>query len=332
MVSGTWNWNWNNQFDTVLSVPWLTGFGKRNASQWGTVVSGIKIVTDSAADIPAELAEELGIEIVPLLIHIDGHAYRANVDLSTEQFYMQIQDGAQKFAASSPSPVVFEHLYRRLAFEYDHVFSIHLSSRLGEVYRSAIQACAKLPASLTRIELIDSKSASMGMGIVVLAAAQAARDGASPGEIRHLINAMMQHTHVVFFVDTMEFLEHSGKLSLASSVVSSMHRIKPLMILDDGEIVPYERTRTRAKAIEGLYTFIEDFPQVQDVTVLYATTPEDVEKLLDKVEPVFPRERVQIAQFGPSTAIHLGPGAMGIAVFEGIEDERLQELGGPVLS
>lgn len=283
-------------------------------------MSSMKIVTDSTADIPPQIAEELGIEIVPLLLRIDDQVYRANIDISNDTFYMLLQDGVHSFSASSPAPVVFEQLYRRLAVEYDHVFSIHLSSRLGEVYRATTHACAKLPASLTRIELIDSKSASMGLGTVVIAAARAAAEGASPAEVRKLINTMMQHTHVVFFVDTMEYLEVSGQLSLASSVISSMQRIKPLMILDDGDIVPYERTRTRAKAIEGLYTFIEDFPQVQEVTVLYATTPEDVEKLLDKVEPVFPRDRVQIAQFSPSTAIHLGPGAMGVAVFEGMDD------------
>ncbi len=292
-------------------------------------MSSVKIVTDSSADIPPALAHELGIEIVPLLIHIDGQVYRADIDISSERFYMLLQDGVHSFATTAPAPVVFEHLYRRLALEYGHIISMHLSSRLGGIYKSAAQACAKLPASLTRIELIDSKSSSMGLGIVVLAAAKAARDGATPLEIRHLVNTMMQHTHVVFFVDTMDHLEISGQLSLAPPVIGSMQRIKPLLIVDDGELVPYERTRTRAKAIEGLYTFIEDFPQVQEVTVLYATTPEDVEKLLDKVEPVFPRDRVQIVQFSSSTSIHLGPGAMGVAVFEGMDDlEAVRKSGG----
>jgi DegV family protein with EDD domain len=125
---------------------------------------------------------------------------------------------------------------------------------------------------------------------------------------------------VVFFVDTMEYLERGGRLTVAASVLGSMQRIKPLMILDEGEIVPYERTRTRAKAIEGLYTFIEDFPRVQEVVALYSTTPEDIEKLLEKVEPIFPPERVQAVQFSPSIAAHLGPGAMGVAVFEGLEE------------
>jgi DegV family protein with EDD domain len=168
--------------------------------------------------------------------------------------------------------------------------------------------------------VIDSKSASMGLGAIVLAAARAARDGMHPEQVARLINRMIQHTHVIFFVDTIELLEKGGRLSVGAAVLSSMQRTKPLLILDEGEIQAYERTRTRAKAIEGLFTFIEDFPNVQEVTALYATTPEDIDKLLEKVELIFPRERVQVAQFGPSIAAHVGPGAMGVVVFEGIED------------
>lgn len=282
-------------------------------------MASIKIVTDSTADIPLGLAHELGIEVVPMHLHIGDQTYRAGLDITNDQFYQLLQDGRMKASTSSPPGVVFEQLYRRLTPEYEHIFSLHVSGRLGSTCRVAQQARSRVPASASRIEVIDSKLASMGLGLVVTHTAQAVRDGASPAEVALLINNLMQHCHVVFFVDTIEYLEHTGRLSLATSVLGSMQRIKPLMLLDEGEIVPYERTRTRAKAIEGLYTFIEDFPRVQEVISLYATTPEDVEKLLEKVDPIFPRDQVQIMQFGPSIGAHLGPGAMGVAVFEGID-------------
>jgi DegV family protein with EDD domain len=282
-------------------------------------MASIKIVTDSTSDIPLSVAHELGIEIVPMHIHVGEQTFRAGLDITSEQFYPWMQDGRAKVTTSAPPPVVFEQLYRRLALEYEHIFSIHLSSRLGGTYRAAQQARARLPASATRTEIIDSKLASMGLGLVALHAARAVQAGAPASEVARLINALIQHCHVVFFVDTIEYLEHSGRLSLATAVLGSMQRIKPLLLLDEGEIVPYERTRTRAKAIEGLYTFIEDFPRVQEVIALYATTPEEVEKLLEKVDPIFPRDRVQIMQFGPSIGAHLGPGAMGAAVFEGLD-------------
>lgn len=284
-------------------------------------MANIKIITDSAADIPPDLARELGIEVVPVLLHVDEKMFRSGVDISDDQLLEMLASGHVRIQPSAPSSMVFEQVYRRLLGEVDHIFSIHVGARLGNVHANAAVARSRLPASTTRVELIDSKSASMGMGSVVIAAAKAAREGASPREISELIHAMIRHTHAVFFVDTMEYLEQSGRLTIASAVLGSMQRIKPLMILDEGEIVPYERTRTRAKAIEGLYTFVEDFPRVQEVIALYATSPEDIDKLLEKVEPIFPRERVQIARFGPGVAAHLGPGAMGVVVFEGLEED-----------
>jgi DegV family protein with EDD domain len=282
-------------------------------------MASIKIVTDSTSDIPLGVAHELGIEIVPMHLHVGEQTFRAGLDITSDQFYQSMQDGRAKVTTSAPPPVAFEQLYRRLTLEYEYIFSIHLSSRLGATYRAAQQARSRLPASATRTEIIDSKLASMGLGLVALHAARAVQAGAPAAEVSRLINALIQHCHVVFFVDTIEYLEQSGRLSLATAVLGSMQRIKPLMLLDEGEIVPYERTRTRAKAIEGLYTFIEDFPHVQEVIAMYATTPEDVEKLLEKVDPIFPRGQVQTMQFGPSIGANLWPGAMGAAVFEGLD-------------
>ncbi|MDZ4718236.1 MAG: DegV family protein [Roseiflexaceae bacterium] len=279
----------------------------------------IKIVTDSSCDIPAQVAQDLGIEVVPMHIQIGDQTFRAGSDITSEQFFPLLQDNRTKVTITAPPLVAFEQLYRRLALEYEYVFSIHMSSRLSNTYHTAQQARVRLPASATRTEILDSKLLSMGLGLVAIHAARAVRAGAGPAETAQLINLLIQHCHMVFFVDTIEYLEQGGRLSLATSVLGSMQRIKPLMLMDEGEIVPYERTRTRAKAIEGLYTFIEDFPRVREVVALYATTPEDVEKLLEKVDPIFPRGRVQIEQFGPSIGAYLGPGAMGVAVFEGIE-------------
>ncbi|MCS6880483.1 MAG: DegV family protein [Oscillochloridaceae bacterium] len=279
----------------------------------------IKIITDGSADIPPDVARELDIEVVPLIAHVNDRAYRIGIDVSDDLLYESLA-GWQRFKVSSPSAMQFEQVYRRWISEVDHIFSIHLGARLGDCMANAVAARSRLPASTTRLEVIDSKSASIGVGSVAIAAARAAREGATPEEVSRLIHATIRHTHAVFFVDTMEYLEQSGRLTIAGSVLGSMQRIKPLMILDEGEIVPYERTRTRAKALEGLFTFVEDFPRVQEVTVLYATTPEDVEKLLEKIAPVFPREQVQCMRFGPAVAAHLGPGAMGVVVFEGLEE------------
>lgn len=279
----------------------------------------IKIVTDSTSDIPESIARELDITVMPVYVHLGGQTFRSGRDITTEQFVRLLHEGDAHPTTSPPSPALFEQLYRDLTRDYDGVLSIHLSNRLGNVYRSALQARNRLPVSLTRVEVIDSMSVSMGLGMIVIEAAKLAKAGAPLREITDMVTQMVQHTHVVFFVDTIEYLERSERLGMATAVLGSMQRIKPLLILDEGEIVPYDRTRTRAKAIEGLYTFIEDFPHVERVAIMYSSAPEDVDKLLEKVDPIFPRENIEVVEFGPALITHLGPGAMGVAVYEGLD-------------
>ena len=277
----------------------------------------IKVVVDSTADIPAALREQYDITVVPVLAQFGNQTFRDDVDITRDEFYARLIASPEPPKTAAPSAGMFEEAFRRAAADGGEVLSISLAGALSGTYNAARQGAQLVEGA--RIVCVDSKTATMSFGFLAIHAAQAIRDGASAPEVALLINALIQHCHVVFFVDTIEYLEHTGRLSLATSVVGSMQRIKPLMLLDEGEIVPYERTRTRAKAIEGLYTFIEDFPHVQEVIALYSTTPEDVEKLLEKVDPIFPRDQVQIMQFGPSIGAHLGPGAMGAAVFEGLD-------------
>ncbi|ACL26476.1 DegV family protein [Chloroflexus aggregans] len=281
----------------------------------------MKVVTDGASDIPFDVTRELDIEVVPLSARIDDRLYRIGIDISEDQVYDLLFNGHDRVEIVKPTATTFEQLYRSLLGRYDYVFSIHLSHRLGTILSEAQAGRSRLPASNTRIEIIDSKLVGMGLGSIAIAAARAIRDGHTPAEVSELIGQTIRHTHTAFFVDTMEYLEQSGLLTFSSSLIGSMQRIKPLMILDEGEIVPYERTRTRAKAIEGLFTFVEDFPHVEDVIIHYATTPEDVEKLLEKLDPIFPRDRVQVSRMGPAIASRLGPGAMAVTVFEGFDEE-----------
>lgn len=277
----------------------------------------VKIVTDSTADIPPALLRELDIEVVPLYVNFGEETYRAGLDLTNEQFYRLLNESSIPPTTTAPPTIVFEQTYRRLAQRHEAIVSVHISSHLSIAYKAAAHARERLPVSLARIEVVDSHSASMGMGLTVIAAARMAKAGASIDEIVAQVHHRVQHTHSVFFVDTVEYLDRSGRVSMTNNIASSMSRIKPLLLIDEGHIVPYERTRTRAKAIDGLYTFVEDFPNVREIAVMYSTTPEDVDKLLDKLMLIFPRDQVLIAEYGPALGTHLGPGAMGVAAYEG---------------
>jgi DegV family protein with EDD domain len=280
-------------------------------------MASVKIITDSTADIPFSLVRELGIEVVPFYINIGQESYRAGIDITNEQFYRTFNNEEVHPTVTAPQTIAFEQTYRRLAQQHETIISIHLSSHLSTTYTAAAQARERLPISMARIDVIDSQSVSMGMGLTVIAAARMAKAGAPVHDILREVQHRIQHTHSAFFVDTIEHLERSGRINIPPHMLGSMSRIKPLMLINDGQIIPYERTRTRAKAIDGLFTFIEDFPGVNEVAITHSTTPEDVEKLLDKLMPIYPRERVLITEYGPATGVHLGPGAMGIAAYEG---------------
>lgn len=277
----------------------------------------VKIVTDSTSDVPPHLLRELDIEVIPLYINFGNDTYRDGIDIATESFSRLIAENREYPTTSAPPTIVFDQTYRRLARSYDGIISIHLSGHLSSAFKNAAQAREKLPPSLARIEVVDTHSASLGVGLTVIAAARMAKEGYGVDEILREVQHRVQHTHTLYFVDTMEYLERSGRLSLAAGLAGSMARIKPLLLLDQGHIVPYERTRTRAKAIDGLFTFVEDFPHVAEIAVVYGTTPEDVEKVLEKVSVVFPREQVLVGEYGAAIAAHLGPGAMGVVVYEG---------------
>ncbi len=277
----------------------------------------VKIVTDSTADIPAPLAQALGIEIVPIYIQVGSTSYHADVEISNEQLYRVMQERGSVPTTVAPTTTLFEQTYRRLAQSCDAIISVHLSSHLSSTCRAAQQARERLPVSLARIDVVDSHSASVGLGMTVLAAAQMAQEGTSVSEIVREVQYRVQHTHGVFFVDSIEYLERSGKVNGPVGSLGSMSRIKPLLLIDDGQVMLYERTRTRAKAIDGLFTFVEDFPNVHEIAITYSTSPEDVEKLLDKLSLVFPRDQVLVAPYGTAIGAYLGPGAVGVAVYEG---------------
>jgi len=281
-------------------------------------VSRIKIVSDSTADIPPELARELGIDIIPARIKFGDQSFRAGSELSNEQYYQIVGDGRLRPRFLPPHTDDIDKLFRRLTLQYDHIFSLHMPAQLTSNFRNVQSLPNRIPATATKIRVVDSKSFSAGLGMIVTQAAQAVQDGASPQEVEQLITDIIGQTHFVFFVDTIDMLEQAGCLEHSNQSLSILQRIKPLLLLDDGDIVLYERTRTRTKAIEGLATFVEDFPQVQGVTILYTSSMEDVEKFLERVEPVFPREQVSILQMGASSAAMLGSGAMGVAVYEGL--------------
>ncbi|MGC8873364.1 MAG: DegV family protein [Chloroflexia bacterium] len=273
----------------------------------------ICIVTDSAADIPPQLRRQLGIVVVPQNIHFGGERYRDGIDMDAGQFYARLQRGSWA-RISPPSEEVFEKLYRRLSEEYDAVLSVHVSSLLSETYLMASRARASLPPSTCRVETIDSLSVSMALGFVVIEAARTARAGFGVDEVIDRIHWMTRHSHLLLFCEDLNHLRRSSLFPV--SVVQQLARTKPLLVLNEGSFLIYERPRTRLRALDGLYSFIEDFPEMRAIAVLYSTTPEDVGALLERIDLIYPRQKIIVTRYGPFLGSLIGPGGMAVAVYE----------------
>lgn len=278
-------------------------------------MSRIRIVTDSTADIPPATRESLGIQMVPLKIHFGEETYLDSVTLQSEQFYEKLTSSPVLPTTSQPSPVEFLDMYKRLAEEEGpdvKIISIHLSSALSGTYQSAVLAKSMLENEID-ITIIDSKSASYGIGALVVAAAEAAKEGRSIDEIVVLIEKLRKQFYIYFLVDTLEFLRKGGRIGKASAVLGSLLNIKPILAIDpDGEVAAVDRIRGHKKAmsriVELLQANLGDKPI--RLHIAHANHQEGAEELRAQIEEKFTVVSVGYVTLGPVIGAHAGPGVV----------------------
>lgn len=281
-------------------------------------MAGVRIVTDSTCDLPQRIVDELGITVVPLYVHFGDKTYLDRVELPAEEFHRRLQSSNILPTTSHPPVAAFEEVYRRILREGDSIISIHHSAKLGATFATAQAARNAILAPPSQLAVIDSLNAGFGLGFIAMEAAKRAQAGAFLPDLVSVVNRMIFQTHVIFFTETLQYLQHGGRMSKAAQqMTSSSSTFRPLLRLEDGVIVPFERTRTRAKAIEGLCEFIEDFPHIEEMAIMHSNSPNDVETILQRIAPIFPREKVFVGQFAAVLGAHVGPGAMGVTVYEG---------------
>lgn len=275
----------------------------------------VKVVTDSTSDIPAELAEELGITVVPIYVIFGQETYRDRVDIGTDEFFHKLVHNHVHPTTSVPSPKDFADVYNELAGETDEIISIHLTSKESGTYNSAVLAKG-LVEKECRIEVIDSQSISMSLGMLVVAAARQALAGASLDQVAGFIHRCVPHVHLMILVDTLKYVIRGGRLNRASGLVGTVLRVRPLLTLREGDLMPAGVARTKAKAVERLYSFAKSFSRVKELAVAYTTEPEEAISLLARLKALFPNATSYLARVGPSLGTHAGPGAMGVAIWE----------------
>ena len=282
----------------------------------------VKIVTDSTADLPPQLAAELGITVVPVYVNFGEKSYRDGVDIGHDELYRKLAEGPIHPTTSQPPPSDFVDVYRKLAKETDEIISIHVTSKLSGTYASALQG-EELAATKHRIEVVDSLSVSMGLGLIVTAAARLATAGENLQRVIAETKQAIPNMHLLGVFDTLKYLLLGGRIGRAKALLGNVLNVKPLITLRDGELFPAGQTRTRAKGVERLFHFAKNALNIQELAVVHSTTPEEAGSLRERLGSIFDKRRIQLSRLGPALGVHGGPGTLLVALREKVGSIKL---------
>jgi len=272
-----------------------------------------KVVTDSVADLPPQVINELGITVIPLNVRFGEKVYRDGIDLTTEQFYQELTRSEVFPVTSVPSPVTFAAAYDKLAEETDEILAVMLSSKLSATHEVALQSIGLMKRPC-RVEVIDSGCAVMAQGFLVIAAARAALAGASLDELTELVHSNIPRVDMQAAFDTLEYLRRGGRIGAAQALLGAALRIHPLITIKNGLVEPAGRARSRARAIEHLYQFAAGYERIEEMAVEEAACPEDADLLVEKLDDLFPKERIYRTKTTPVIGAHTGPGLLLVAL------------------
>ena len=299
----------------------------------------VRVVTDSTCDLPPEVARAHGIHVLPVLVLFGDRVYHDGVDLKAKEFYDLLEKGPVH-PRTNPTPKAdFLDLYRSLAPRKD-IVSVHISEKLSKTVAHAREAAEEgLPryqelrgeAERVSLRVVDSHSASLGMGMLALFAARMARRGIEPDAIVDRLEAMRDRVHVLFAVDTLEYLARGGRIGKARAVMGNLLGIKPILGVVDGEIVAVDRVRGGRAAHPRLIELFRERVDPQRpvvVTVAHAKAPVWSDRLRGLIEKTFQVKEILIAEMGPVVVANAGPGTVGAALFQPTEEEM--GLIGPV--
>jgi len=273
----------------------------------------VKIVTDSSADLPPQLAEELGITVVPLYVRFGKEVYRERVSITDDEFYHKLLHGPVHPATIQPSSQDFTEAYKKLAQDAGAIVSIHLSSKLSGTYNSALRG-KEMVGEGCRIEVIDSRLTTSALGLVDIMAATMVKAGKGLQQVADEVKKAIVHTYLLGLLDTLKYVALGGRIGKAKALLGSILNVKPLLTLEDGEVMPVGRVRTRAKGIERLVGFTKNVLHIEDLAVGYSTTPDEAHVLAKRLSFGSIKGQVKLTRLGTTLGVHAGPGTLLVAV------------------
>ena len=290
----------------------------------------VAIVTDSTADLPAQLVKARGITIVPLTLNFEGRELLDGVDIKPTEFYRKLPNATTHPTTSQPSPGRFAESYTQLLSSHSQVVSIHISEKLSGTYASAMQGAEMTDP--TRVHVVDSQLVSMSLGLLTLAATEMVAKGADAEAVVKdwqdimavnlngvfnvkKMSAMRDQVQTYFSVATLEFLRRGGRIGRASAMLGSVLQVKPVLCIRDGLVTPLERVRTFERALNRIVELTREVDQGQGLCVIvgHADAEGDAERVARELEPI--AETLMIQPLGPVVGAHAGPGVVGVGCY-----------------
>jgi len=279
----------------------------------------VKVLTDSTAYLPQNFIDQYQITVIPLVLIWEEEMYRDGVDITPEEFYTRLATSESLPSTSQPPVMSFYQAFEKMVDQGHNVIAILISSQISGTVDTAMQAKQKL--SKGKIEIIDSESSGMAMGLQILEVARAASQGASLAECTSIAAKAKKHSDVIFAVDTLEFLHRGGRIGGAKRFLGSMLNIKPILEMKDGRIEAVEQVRTQQRATSRLIQLMKHRVNEEKplrIAVMHSKAPKRARMLLDRVEREFQTEQSILAELSPVIGTHVGPGTLALAWIHGL--------------
>ena len=275
----------------------------------------IKFVTDSTAYLPQETLDAYDVKVVPLKVLFGDRVYRDGMDLSNNQFYRMLSEARKLPTTSQPAVGEFERVYGELLDQGHEIISVHISGKLSGTVESARSAAEQFSGAPIRV--VDSLSTAFGLAMMITEITQIASEGYDTASVLRRLDQMIRDTEMYFVVDTLEYLEKGGRIGAARALLGTLLKIKPVLMVEDGLIVPLSSVRTKRKAIafmlEQASRSVERQQHIR-LAVAHGQVPDEMDELLAMIHKRFGSHDVFTSEVGPVIGTHTGPGVLGMAV------------------
>ena len=280
----------------------------------------IAVVLDSTTTLPKDFLKGLEIRIAPAIIIWGQEEMRDGVDIQPDEFFRRLAAAKEMPSTSQATPIMFQEIYAELLAKGYDLLVVTISSKLSGMYTSAVQAKEMFPDA--RIEVVDSLTGTMTIGLSLTKVAEAIKAGASLQECRQILEHALANTGVLLTVDTLEYLHRGGRIGGATKFLGSALKLKPILEVVNGSFEGLEKVRTRSKALDRLVDLtlerIGDRRPIE-IAALHADARQVAEDVIEKFKQRVDTVRTVVTSVSPGVGVHLGPGTVGLAFLAGVE-------------